>query len=116
MGVKTSRTSELWFCRLRCHHRLRGGNALRLQCAKDLGAGHGRHAGRCLFRYWRIVVLYEGAHIRITAIYDNVPERVKRWLDLLAAIVATVYLALIGYGAWVNAHLSIKLNETTGTS
>lgn len=71
--------------------------------------------GGC-FAIGGIVVLYEGSHIRITAIYDNVPERVQRWLDLLAAIVAAAYLALIGYGAWVNARLSIKLHETTGTS
>lgn len=71
--------------------------------------------GGC-FAIGGIVVLYEGSHIRITAIYDNVPARVQRWLDLLAAIVATCYLTLIGYGAWVNARLSIKLNETTGTS
>lgn len=71
--------------------------------------------GAC-FAIGGIVVLYEGTHIRITAIYDNVPERMQRWLDLLAAIVATVYLTLISYGAWMNARLSINLNETTGTS
>ena len=71
--------------------------------------------GAC-FAIGGIVVLFEGTHIRITAIYDSMAEPVKRVLDLLAASIATIYLALIGYGAWVNAHLSIKLNETTGTS
>ena len=71
--------------------------------------------GGC-FAIGGIAVLYEGAHIRITAIYDNVSEGVRVWLDLLAAIVAATYLALISFGAWVNARHSIRLNETTGTS
>lgn len=71
--------------------------------------------GSC-FAIGGIVVLYEGAHIRITAIYDSVSERLRLWLDLLASIVASIYLVLIGYGAWLNAYLSISLNETTGTS
>ncbi len=70
--------------------------------------------GSC-FAIGGVVVLYEGTHIRITALYDQVPKRVQRALDLLAAVVAAVYLALVGYGAWVNARLSLTLNETTGT-
>jgi TRAP-type C4-dicarboxylate transport system permease small subunit len=71
--------------------------------------------GGC-FAIGGIVVLYEGSHIRITAIYDNVPRHVQRGMDLLAALVASSYLALISYGAWINARLAIALNETTGTS
>ena len=71
--------------------------------------------GGC-FAIGGIVVLYEGSHIRITAIYDNAPARVQRWLDVLAAVVGFAYMALISYGAWINARLSIKLHETTGTS
>lgn len=70
--------------------------------------------GSC-FALGGIVVLYESAHIRITAIYDNVPEAVQRWLDVLAALVATLYLGLLTFGAWVNAQMSWRLGETTGT-
>lgn len=70
--------------------------------------------GSC-FALGGIVVLYEGAHIRITAIYDNVPEALQRWLDVLAALVSMLYLGLLTYGAWANAQMSWRLWETTGT-
>lgn len=71
--------------------------------------------GGC-FAIGGVIVLYEGAHIRITAVYDNTPEKLRKWLEVLSAVIALAYLSLVSYGAWINASHSIKLNETTGTS
>jgi TRAP-type C4-dicarboxylate transport system permease small subunit len=71
--------------------------------------------GSC-FAIGGAVSLLEGKHIRIVAIYDIMSPRVKLWLDMLSYLIALAYLIPVGFGAYVNVRLSLKVHETTGTS
>ena len=62
------------------------------------------------------VVLHDKAHITITALYDAVPETVRRLFDVLIALVSLAYLSGLSYAAWVVAKQAWKLGETSGTA
>lgn len=58
--------------------------------------------------------LERSEHIRISSLYDRLPERPRRWLDRIGLILITAYLALLTYAAVPPALVSIELRETSG--
>lgn len=71
--------------------------------------------GSC-FALGGVAALHEETHIRITVFYDRAGPFLRRCLDIFADAAALLYLGLLGWGAWINARLSFRLRETTGTS
>ncbi|MFT7653683.1 MAG: TRAP-type C4-dicarboxylate transport system permease small subunit [Candidatus Azotimanducaceae bacterium] len=55
-------------------------------------------------------------HIRITALYDILPGRVRWYLDLFAIVFGFVVIALLVYAAWGKGLRAIDVWERTGSS
>lgn len=54
------------------------------------------------------------AHVRIDVIYARLPERVQRIMDIFAAVLATIFLAVVLYYGWEQALPSLQRGETSG--
>lgn len=63
-----------------------------------------------------VIVLYEKAHINITALYDAVPQSAQRVFDFLISAVLLAYLSLLTYAAWVITAQAWRLGERSGTA
>lgn len=61
-------------------------------------------------------VLQERGHITIAAIYERLPQRVRRPLDGINLAIVVLYLIALGYGAAIQAGKSIAVMEDTGTA
>ncbi|BBK42072.1 hypothetical protein STVA_20920 [Allostella vacuolata] len=53
-------------------------------------------------------------HIRITSIYDSLPPRLRRAVDVLHGTLTLAFLAALLYGATIQATRSVRLGETSG--
>ncbi|MCC7273807.1 MAG: TRAP transporter small permease subunit [Alphaproteobacteria bacterium] len=53
-------------------------------------------------------------HIRITSVYDNLPSRMKRIVDVFNALCTLGFLAGLTYAATIQASRSVALMETSG--
>lgn len=58
--------------------------------------------------------MHRREHIRITVVYDYLPDSVKRWLDVLTLSLALFFLVLLSYYATTAAIESIRLVERSG--
>lgn len=61
-------------------------------------------------------VLSSRDHIIITVLYEKIPLRVRRPLDVVNALLALGYLVALAYGGAVQAGKSISVWEDTGTA
>ena len=61
-------------------------------------------------------VTQKQTHIRITALYDLLPLKARLLLDMFAAVVGFVVMALLLYSAWGQGLLAIQIWERTGSS
>ena len=55
-------------------------------------------------------------HIRISLVIDSVPERTRRWLNVINLTIALYFLGALAYGAALQAEKSIAVMERTGTT
>ncbi len=55
-------------------------------------------------------------HIAITFVYDSVPPKARRVLDVFTTVIAIAYLSGLGYAAIVVAKNSWKVGETSGSA
>jgi TRAP-type mannitol/chloroaromatic compound transport system permease small subunit len=55
-------------------------------------------------------------HIAITFVYQLMPPKVRRVIDLFTAVIAVAYLIGLGYGAFVIAKNSWRVGETSGSA
>ena len=53
-------------------------------------------------------------HIRITFVYDMLPKRIRRWLDIITMLLALFYMVLLSYFATAQAMESILIMESSG--
>lgn len=53
-------------------------------------------------------------HIRITAVYEFLPRKIKRWLDIVSLVLALIYMAVLSYFTTAQAIESIALVERSG--
>ncbi len=63
-----------------------------------------------------VYTLYRRAHIRISIIYEKLPRRVQRWLDVFNGVITLTFLGLLGYQSTFSAAKSIRIMETAGTA
>lgn len=61
-------------------------------------------------------VTAKNTHIRITAVYDLLPVRVRLLLDLFAVVFGFVVIGLLMYAAWGKGLRAILVWERTGSS
>ena len=55
-------------------------------------------------------------HIRISLVIDSVPERTRRWLNVINLTIAVYFLSALAYGAALQAERSLAVMERTGTA
>lgn len=60
--------------------------------------------------------LFQGGHIRVNLIFDNVPYRYKRWLDVLASLIALSIVTLLAQALVVMTYRSIIGNSLSTAS
>jgi TRAP-type mannitol/chloroaromatic compound transport system permease small subunit len=58
--------------------------------------------------------LQQGQHIRITFVYDLMPARVRRLLDLFGLGLGLIYLLALGWFSGMQAFTSISIIEKSG--
>jgi TRAP-type mannitol/chloroaromatic compound transport system permease small subunit len=58
--------------------------------------------------------LQQGQHIRITFVYDLMPARVRRLLDLFGLGLGLIYLLALGWFSGMQAVTSISIIEKSG--
>jgi TRAP-type mannitol/chloroaromatic compound transport system permease small subunit len=58
--------------------------------------------------------MQQGQHIRITFVYELLPPRARRALDILALILGLVYLLGLGWFSGMQAFNSIRIVEMSG--
>lgn len=56
------------------------------------------------------------AHIRVTLVYDRLPARARRAVDVLNALIVLSFVGLLGAQSTVDALRSIRIMETAGTA
>ena len=61
-------------------------------------------------------VTQKQTHIRITALYDLLPARVRWYLDLFSVVFGFIVIALLLYAAWGKGIRAINVWERTGSS
>lgn len=54
------------------------------------------------------------AHVRIDVVYDQLPARVRRVMDVVAAALMTAFLLVVAYFGWEQAAPSLARGETSG--
>jgi TRAP-type mannitol/chloroaromatic compound transport system permease small subunit len=59
--------------------------------------------------------LQENAHIRVTPVYDRMPPRMRRVVDILWLIGLQVYMGTFAWFCWRWAFQSVLTGETSGT-
>lgn len=55
-------------------------------------------------------------HIRITGLYDFLPEPVRHWLDLLNLALTILFVGGLAYASWQPAVRALQRWETTGSA
>jgi len=63
-----------------------------------------------------VYTLQRRAHIRISIVYDLMPRRIQRVLDVVNNLVMLTFVGLLTYAAIRQADRSLTLMETTGTA
>jgi TRAP-type C4-dicarboxylate transport system permease small subunit len=58
----------------------------------------------------------ERGHIVISALYDRLSMRVKRWANVLVSICALVFLCLLTYASAQQAYQAVDIGERSGTA
>lgn len=56
------------------------------------------------------------AHIRVTLVYERLPARVRRAVDILNALIVLSFVGLLGAQTAFDAARSIRIMETAGTA
>lgn len=54
----------------------------------------------CAFVYGGLYSAARNTHIRVVIIYDYVPARVRRWLDIIISLISAVASAFFAWAAW----------------
>jgi TRAP-type C4-dicarboxylate transport system permease small subunit len=62
------------------------------------------------------MALQRGDHVRIDMIYNVLPGRIRRLLDVLAGLVIIVVMLVLIWFGWLQAAPALRVWETTGTS
>ena len=63
-----------------------------------------------------LYALRRGSHIRISLVYDRLPARIRRWLDVVNGLIMMVFLGALDYQAAQSAYKSVSIMETAGTA
>jgi TRAP-type mannitol/chloroaromatic compound transport system permease small subunit len=63
-----------------------------------------------------LYTLRRRAHIRISLVYDRLPARVRRWLDVINGLIMLVFLGALAFQAAQSAYKSVSIMETAGTA
>jgi len=63
-----------------------------------------------------VYTLRRGAHIRISLVYDKLPGRVRRVLDVVNGLIMLAFLALLLWQGAQDAWKSVAMMETAGTA
>ncbi len=63
-----------------------------------------------------LYALRRRSHIRISLVYDRMPARVRRWLDVVNGLIMLVFLGALAFQAAQSAYKSVLIMETAGTA
>lgn len=53
-------------------------------------------------------------HVRIDVIYNHLPEKVRRWMDVLALLISICFLSIICYFGFDQARTAVEIGERSG--
>lgn len=59
--------------------------------------------------------MVEGSHMRVTALYDAMPPKIRRLADILALLCGAIYLGAMSYSGWLIAQRSLFRFMPDGT-
>lgn len=63
-----------------------------------------------------LYALRRRSHIRISLVYDRLPARVRRGLDVINGVIMLVFLGALAFQASQSAYKSVSIMETAGTA
>ncbi len=63
-----------------------------------------------------LYALRRRSHIRITLVYDRLPARLRRWLDVINGMIMLVFLGALAFQTAQSAYKSVSIMETAGTA
>lgn len=63
-----------------------------------------------------LYTLQRRAHIRISLVYDRLPQAVRRVLDMINGLIMLTFLGLLAYQTAQSAYKSVSIMETAGTA
>lgn len=63
-----------------------------------------------------LYALRRRSHIRISLVYDRLPARIRRWLDVINGLIMLIFLGALAYQAAQSAYKSVSIMETAGTA
>ncbi|MGI9338791.1 MAG: TRAP transporter small permease subunit [Gammaproteobacteria bacterium] len=68
-----------------------------------------------LYLFAGLYAMREHAHIRVTVVYDSLPRKVQRVLDVIGTLVVVAFAIALVAGAWTAVYNTVARWETSGT-